>query len=436
MRTTKSILFQTCNENEDDDDDGVGLLFSRREALVSSLTAAAALATSLPATAAHADDNVGDVATISIGAKWKAVDGLNSLDKQFVSFDSQAYQAMAKDPTRTPFFKQAIEQRLLASPELTLTVLDLGTGPSALFAIMAAQAGAAKVYAIEADPEICLSARQTVKKSGFDDIITVVEGFSTNITLPEKVDLCIAEIVGSIASEEGAYATIRDAHQRLVKNPNDPASWIPNRIQTYAAPASYTLHNLFGPPEFDWTKLGGEPIRFSCRDRGLELLADPVVVEDISFADIMGIAATSTSPKSPSLAEKNTYEVTFTVDKARISSNEGFLFDEFRRGKSSVADSQRLAKETAQSLSGIAMWPRLYLTNDIIVNSRQYGSGGHQSSHWQTVLPIMAVRPIGGLQGGETIQVKFDFDLPVENVDKSPAYSIQGTIQYSKNSNG
>ena len=38
-------------------------------------------------------------------------------------------------------------------------------------------------------------------------LIEVIEGFSTELTLPEKVDLCVFEICGSLASEEGLYAT-------------------------------------------------------------------------------------------------------------------------------------------------------------------------------------------------------------------------------------
>ena len=40
-------------------------------------------------------------------------------------------------------------------------------------------------------------------------VIEVIEGYSTDVTLPEKVDLLVAEIVGDIASEEGLVAGIR-----------------------------------------------------------------------------------------------------------------------------------------------------------------------------------------------------------------------------------
>ena len=215
----------------------------------------------------------------------------------------------------------------------------------------------------------------------------------------------------------GAFGTISDAHKRLVKNPDDNSSWIPCRIQTIAAPASYTLHNLFPPPMFDWTKLKGEPVRFNCRDKGLELLSDPQIVEDISFSNIL-------KDKN----EKKDYS--FTVDLERIEENQVALFQEFRRGKSPVNESEVLAKETAHSMSGIALWPRIFLDDTIIIDSRRYPDGGQRQSHWQTVLPIMAERPIGNLNGGEEITISCDFRLST-NVLKPPSYSIQGEVKYT-----
>jgi hypothetical protein len=58
------------------------------------------------------------------------------------------------------------------------------------------------------------------------------------VTLPEKVDLLVSELVGSIASEEGMYTSIRDAHLRHLKRPEEPLSYIPVRCQTVVAPAS------------------------------------------------------------------------------------------------------------------------------------------------------------------------------------------------------
>jgi len=365
-----------------------------------------------PDVAVAADDST----TTSMSAAWNSVDGLNSLEseKKFVSFDKTAYQAMVNDPSRTPLFEKAIINRLKSAEPNTQTVLDLGTGPFAFFALTAAKNGAKQVYAIEASKEAAASARTIIKKEGYEDKITILEGFSSDITLPggEKADFAVAEIVGSIASEEGAYATISDAHERLVKKPNDPRSWIPSRIQTYAAPASYSLHNLFRPPAFDWSKLDGEPVRFNCRDEGLQLLSDPVLVEDISFADI---GKGTTVPNE---------RISFAVDGRRVDDNIAKFNEEFKRGR--VADPEAASIVAGNSVSGIALWPRLLLDDDVQVNTRHYPEGGHQRSHWQTVMPIMAPEPVA-VKGGDRIDVVFDFDVPSE-VTKPSSYKITADV--------
>jgi len=388
---------------------------SRRSALqrlVSVATATSAF--SLLPTAAFANED-----KVHISSYWKAVDGLNSLDegKKIVSFDSSAYKAMMDDPARTPFFEKAIISRLNSAPggPESQTVLDLGTGPFALFAIIAAQAGAGKVYAIEANREAARSARVTVKKLGFGDVIEIVEGFSNEITLPEKADFAVAEIVGSIASEEGLYATILDAHQRLVKEPSNPSNWIPSRVQTFASPASYALHNLFQPPAFDWTKLNGEPVRFNCRDEGLQLLSDPVLIEDISFANI-----------KPNGSIKK--EIKFIIDGERIEDNTSSFYEEFRRARLGKGEAEKIAKTTAASLTGIALWPHLILDGEgsIVVNSRAFPNGGHQKSHWQTVLPIMSDLPVP-VKAGDEVQVTVNFDISGD-VLKPPSYNLDGDV--------
>lgn len=351
-----------------------------------------------------------------ISAAWTAVDGLNSLssESQFVSFSDSAYKAMVDDPSRTPPFERAIVNRLNAAPDGpgSQIVLDLGTGPFALFAIMAAKNGAGHVYAIEANPQAATSARESVKKAGYQDKITILEGFSTDVSLPNgiKADFIVAEIVGSISSEEGAYATILDA-RRFLKDPSESNSWIPNRIQTYASPASYTLHNLFVPPAFDWGKLNGEPVRFNCRDEGLQLLSDPVLIEDIDFAN-------------PQVVKRR--DVVFTVDGERVDRNGIAFREEFKRGRLPKEEVERLSVAASHSFSGIAMWPRLLLESSTEINSRQYPNGGHQRSHWQTVLPIMNDTPVQ-VNGGDQVKVTFEFDVS-EKVTVPARYKINGNV--------
>jgi protein arginine N-methyltransferase 1 len=63
-------------------------------------------------------------------------------------------------------------------------VLDVGTG-SGILAIWSAQAGARKVYAVEAT-NVAEHARELVRANGVADIVEVIQGTMEDIVLPEK----------------------------------------------------------------------------------------------------------------------------------------------------------------------------------------------------------------------------------------------------------
>lgn len=448
-----SAIISTCdNDLRATDDDSVsytaaedlsevGGILNRREvlsrasrtvAVAGSAASSSAVGLTTPAAADGEDIEEPLASPQPISASWTATQGLNSLSSEnsFVSFDPSAYAAMRDDQSRTPQFRRAIQNRLSSAPDgpSSVSVLDLGTGPFALLAIIAAEAGAGKVYAIEANPSAAKSAREAVAKAGFNDIVTILEGFSTDVVLSEKVDVVLAEIVGSVATEEGAYATILDAHKRFLKNPKDPASWIPNRIQTYAAPASYLLHGLMGPPEFDWSKLAGEPVRFNCRDEGLQLLSDPALVEDVKFDECDGTGGRKAGPPGGKV------NLAFVIDPERIEDNELGFYVEVKRasraGGQPLTDSvaKKLGRTTARSITGVALWPRLFLDETTVISSRKYPSGDHQKSHWQTVLPIMCDRPVQGVRGGDKVVVDVDFDFVTDKVDRAPRYKMNGEV--------
>jgi len=141
--------------------------------------------------------------------KWLATSENND---QWIEFDERHYRSMYADMSRTEMFTQTLEKKLSKFPPKTAVVCDLGTGPYLLFAKAAAAAGARKVYAIEAVPGSQNKAREELAQleaadnSGVEPgVIELVCGFSTDVELPEKVDILISEIAGSIASEEGVY---------------------------------------------------------------------------------------------------------------------------------------------------------------------------------------------------------------------------------------
>lgn len=63
-------------------------------------------------------------------------------------------------------------------------MLDVGTG-SGILAIWSAQAGARKVYAVEAT-KMSEHASALVKANNLEDVVEVIEGSMEDITLPEK----------------------------------------------------------------------------------------------------------------------------------------------------------------------------------------------------------------------------------------------------------
>jgi len=352
--------------------------------------------------------------SIHVAASWSATDGFS--DASFISFDEGAYAAMRDDARRTPLFAEAIQKRLAGQPG-ELTVLDIGTGPFALLALIAARAGAKKVYAIEASKEAAKRARKTIAaaKDVPPGTITVIEGFSTQIALDEKVDLVLAEIVGSVASEEGLYATISDAQRRLVKKPYDPSSYIPQRCQTLAAPASFALHYSLGPPQFDWTRLK-EPVRLNCRDETAQLLADPELVEDIAFY----------SPDLPTPGRlASSARLSFSVSAERLRANEALYRAELLREGASAEEASSLSAAVAQSFSGLALWPRLVLDDDIVVESRG-PRGEAQQSHWQTVLPLTSARPVA-VAAGDEIGLAYAVDIG-QRVAAPAKYTISGQV--------
>ena len=116
-------------------------------------------------------------------------------------------RAMRADKMRTQAYRHAIERH--APGKLCL---DVGTGALALLAIITARAGAEHVFAVEANAEAAAAARQTVAAEGLEAQITIIEGYSTDVTLQRGVDLLLHEIIGEIAPAEGVVSSALARH--------------------------------------------------------------------------------------------------------------------------------------------------------------------------------------------------------------------------------
>ena len=155
-------------------------------------------------------------------------------------YTDETYATMRDDEMRTRAYLSAIERHAPGR-----VCLDVGTGALALLAIIAARAGAEHVFAIEANAEAAAAARQTVAAEGLEARITIIEGYSTDVTLPRRVDLLLHEIVGEIASAEGVVAAVLDAGERHLRSDAPSPISIPARARTLLAPCEFPGSEYF-----------------------------------------------------------------------------------------------------------------------------------------------------------------------------------------------
>lgn len=137
---------------------------------------------------------------------------------------------MVADPYRTPILEKAVKGIVRRGD----AVFDLGcgTGPLTLAAL---KAQARVVYACDIDKGALKAARELVKRAGFAHRVHFFEGLSSQIKLPEKVDVILSETVGSLAFNENILPFLLDARQRFLK----PGGRIlPQKLALYAAPCA------------------------------------------------------------------------------------------------------------------------------------------------------------------------------------------------------
>ena len=141
---------------------------------------------------------------------------------------------MLNDRPRTEGYLAAIRETVREGD----VVLEIGTGTGVL-AMAAAKAGARHVYAVEAGA-IGGLAREVIAANELTDRITVIDGWSTRIDLPERADVMISEIIGDDPYAERILEATLDARKRLLK---PSARQVPSLLEVWglpiAVPADY-----------------------------------------------------------------------------------------------------------------------------------------------------------------------------------------------------
>jgi len=158
-------------------------------------------------------------------------------------YSVEDYGRMIADKVRTGAYARAL--RKAVTPDST--VLDLGAG-TGIFSLLACQYGARKVYAVETGEAIEL-ARRIAQANGFGERIEFIQEASTGVTLPEKADVIVSDMRGSLPLYHSNIVSIVDARRRMLA---EGGILIPLRESLWAAVVE--APDLYGPLVAPWTK--------------------------------------------------------------------------------------------------------------------------------------------------------------------------------------
>jgi hypothetical protein len=191
------------------------------------------------------------------------------------------YELMETDDNRNQPYRETIQETVAGK-----VVLELGTGRKALWAVCCAEAGARKVYAVEANQRAYQESLNFLKARKIDNVHLIC-GFSNKITLPERCEVLVHDLIGNIASAEGMIPFIEDAKRRLL---TPDAVHIPERCVTCAVlaedPTLTLAERTFSYVLRGFQRLDRLPFVRVFGFRPRDALSEPYVFEDFSFRQV------------------------------------------------------------------------------------------------------------------------------------------------------
>jgi predicted RNA methylase len=148
-------------------------------------------------------------------------------------YSLSGYGSMIADHVRIEAYTEALRRNVRQGS----VVLDIGTGPG-IFAVLACQLGASRVYALELD-NIIQVARDLAAANGCADRIEFIQDISTRVTLPERADVMISDLRGVLPFFQRHIPSITDARRRLLA---PGGILIPRRDTVWVAVVEAPLH--------------------------------------------------------------------------------------------------------------------------------------------------------------------------------------------------
>jgi hypothetical protein len=189
------------------------------------------------------------------------------------------YELMETDENRNQPYRDTIREAVAGK-----VVLELGTGRKALWAVCCAEAGARKVYAVEANKRAYQESLKALKARNIDNV-HLIFGFSDKITLPEHCEVLVHDLIGNIASSEGMIPFIEDAKRRLL---TPDAMHIPKRCVTCVVlaedPTLTLAERTLSYVMRGFQRLDGLPFVRVFGFRPRDALSEPYVFEVFTFS--------------------------------------------------------------------------------------------------------------------------------------------------------
>ncbi|XP_073994642.1 arginine methyltransferase 8 isoform X2 [Rhodnius prolixus] len=108
--------------------------------------------------------------------------------------------------------------------------MDVGAG-TGILSIFCAQAGAKKVYAVEASPKLIPILKAVVRDNGVEDIVEVIYGEVESVEVSENVDVLVSEWMGHYLLHESMIESIINARRFL----NSDSLILPKKATIYVA---------------------------------------------------------------------------------------------------------------------------------------------------------------------------------------------------------
>ncbi|GLT54315.1 hypothetical protein SLA2020_275220 [Shorea laevis] len=143
------------------------------------------------------------------------------------------HEEMIKDRVRTETYRAAIMQH--QSSIAGKVVVDVGCG-TGILSIFCAQAGAKRVYAVDAS-DIAVQANEVVKANNLSDTIIVLHGRVEDVEIDEEVDVIISEWMGYMLLYESMLGSVITARDRWLKQ---GGLILPSNATLYMAPITHS----------------------------------------------------------------------------------------------------------------------------------------------------------------------------------------------------